>query len=195
MKRLAIVVALLLATAACSAEPEQLSGFVRDPLPDVSASSLPDASNGGADFAMRAPQGELLILYFGYTSCPDVCPTTLADLRSALRELGDEAAKVNVAMVTIDPERDTDEVITGYVQSFVPGAHGLRTAIPEDLREAADFFGADYGVSVDDEGTYEVFHTAHLYAIDDRGLLQVTWPFGTEPENLAADIGLLLEAE
>ena len=107
----------------------------------------------------------------------------------------DEAEKVNVAMATIDPERDTDEVITGYVQSFIPGAHGLRTDIPEDLREAADVFGADYGVSVDDEGTREVFHTAHLYAIDDRGLLQVTWPFGTEPESLATDIGLLLEAE
>ena len=195
MRKLAIVVALLLAAAACSAEAEQLSGFVRDPLPDVSAASLPDASNAGADFAMQAPQDEILILYFGYTSCPDVCPTTLADLRSALRELGDEAEKVNVAMATIDPERDTDEVITGYVQSFIPGAHGLRTDIPEDLREAADVFGADYGVSVDDEGTREVFHTAHLYAIDDRGLLQVTWPFGTEPESLATDIGLLLEAE
>jgi protein SCO1/2 len=195
MRRFAIIFALLLSVAACSAEPEQLSGFVRDPLPDVSAASLPDAGNGGADFAMRAPADELLILYFGYTSCPDVCPTTLADLRSALRELGDGAEKVTVAMATIDPERDTAEVITGYVQSFIPGAHGLRTDIPEDLREAADIFGADYGVSIDDEGIYEVFHTAHLYAIDDQGLLQVTWPFGTEPENLAADIGILLEGE
>lgn len=195
MRRLATAVALALFAVACSAEPAALSGFVRDPLPDVSVASLPDASNSGADFTMRAPANELLILYFGYTSCPDVCPTTLADLRSALRELGDESEKVTVAMATIDPERDTPEVITRYVQSFIPGAHGLRTDIPEDLRAAADVFGADYGVSVDDEDKYEVFHTAHLYAIDDQGLLQVTWPFGTEPENLAADIGILLEDE
>ncbi len=195
MKKLAIVGALVLLAAACSDEPAQLSGFVRDPLPDVSAASLPDASNGGADFAMRAPQDEILILYFGYTSCPDVCPTTLADLRSALRDLGDDAEKVTVAMATIDPERDTDEVITGYVQSFIPGSHGLRTTDPEDLRDAADFFGADYGVSTDDDGKYEVFHTANLYAIDDGGLLQVTWPFGTEPENLTTDIEILLETK
>ena len=195
MKKFAAALSFVVALAACSTEPAQLSGFVRDPLPDVSAASLPDASNGGIDFAMRAPTDELLLLYFGYTSCPDVCPTTLADLRAALRELGDDSEKVNVAMVTIDPERDTDEVITGYVQSFIPGAHGLRTAVADDLRAAADVFGADYGVSVDDEGKYEVFHTANLYAIDDQGLLQVTWPFGTESENIAADLELLLEAE
>ena len=193
MRKYAALLALALSVAACSSEPAQLSGFVRDPLPDVSAASLPDVSSGEGNLTMRAPQDEILLLYFGYTSCPDVCPTTLADLRSALRDLGETATKVNVAMATIDPERDTDEVITGYVQSFIPEAHALRTTDPDELRAAADVFGADYGVSVDDEGKYEVFHTANLYAIDDEGLLQVTWPFGTEPESIAADIELLLE--
>ncbi len=189
------MIAFVLGAAGCSAEPAQLSGFVRDPLPDVSTASLPDVSSGGAAFTMQAPENELLLLYFGYTACPDVCPTTLADLKSALRDLGDQAEKVNVAMVTIDPERDTDEVITGYVQSFIPAAHALRSTDPDELRAAADYFGADYGVSVDDEGKYEVFHTANVYAIDDGGLLQLTWPFGTEPENIAADIEILLETE
>ncbi len=195
MRRLGIVIAFVLAAAGCSAEPAQLSGFVRDPIPDVSTASLPDVSSGGASFTMQAPEDELLLLYFGYTACPDVCPTTLADLRSALRDLGDQADKVNVAMVTIDPERDTDEVITGYVQSFIPAAHALRSTDPDELRAAADYFGADYGVSVDDDGKYEVFHTANVYAIDDGGLLQLTWPFGTEPESIAADIEILLETE
>ena len=195
MKRLIVfAAAVALAAAGCSSEPEELSGFVRDPLPNVASASLPDVSNGGADFAMRAPEGEVLILYFGYTSCPDVCPTTLADLKSALREAGDTAEKVNVAMATIDPDRDTDDVITGYVQSFIPGAHALRTDSEEELRAAADTFGADYGVTVTDEGVHEVFHTAHLYAIDDAGLLQVTWAFGTEPENIARDLEILLSA-
>ena len=96
-------------------------------------------------------------------------------------------------MVTIDPDRDTDEILTGYVQSFIPGAHGLRSGDPVELRAAADVFGADYDVSVNDEGDYDVTHTAHLYAIDDEGLLQVTWAFGTEPEAIATDLEILLE--
>jgi protein SCO1/2 len=195
MRRLVVGLSLVLLAAGCSSEPAQLSGFVRDPLPDVSVASLPDVSSDGVDLSMRAPEGEILLLYFGYTSCPDVCPTTLADLRTALRQIGDTATRVNVAMATIDPERDTDEVITGYVQSFIPGAHALRTDSPDELRAAANVFGADYGVSEDDDGKYDVFHTANLYTIDDVGLLQVTWPFGTEPESIAADLEILLEAE
>ena len=195
MTRLVVLVAAFaLLTAGCSSEPDELSGFVRTPLPDVGAASLPDAANGGVDLAMQAPEGEVLILYFGYTACPDVCPTTMADLRAALREVGDDAEKVNVAMATIDPERDTDEVITRYVQSFIPGAHALRTDSEQELRAVTDVFGADYGVSVADDGTYEVFHTAHLYAVDDAGLLQVTWAFGTEPESIARDLEILLSA-
>lgn len=196
MRRIpALIAAGALIVAGCSSEPEELSGFVRTPMPNVASASLPDVSNGGAAFKMQAPAGEILILYFGYTSCPDVCPTTLADLRSALREAGDNADSVNVAMATIDLERDTDEVITGYVQSFIPEAHALRANGEDELRAAADTFGADYGVTVTEEGKYEVFHTAHLYAIDDAGLLQVTWAFGTEPESIARDLGILLSAE
>jgi len=196
MKRIVAITALLsVLGAACSSSPQELSGFVRDPLPSMLEASLPDASGGGADFLMRAPEGDVLIVYFGYTSCPDVCPTTLADLRSALRELGDDADRVTVAMATIDPGRDTDEIITGYVQSFVPTAHALRSAEDESLRAAADVFGADYGVTINDEGEYEVIHTAHLYAIDDAGLLQVTWAFGTQPEAITNDLQILLRSE
>ncbi|MCP4964289.1 MAG: SCO family protein [bacterium] len=196
MKRLlAVIIVLGLIAAACSSEPEELAGFVRSPLPSVLEASLRDATAGGADFEMRAAENDLLLVYFGYTACPDVCPTTLADVRSALRELGDDADRVQLAMATIDPDRDTDEIITGYVQSFVPSAHGLRAGDAESLRAAADVFGADYGVTTTEEGDYEVIHTAHLYAVDDKGLLQVTWAFGTEPENIAADIRILLRSE
>lgn len=195
MKRIVAAVALLiLLAAACSSEPEELAGFVRTPLPSMLEASLPDAGAGGAEFEMRAPEGELLLVYFGYTACPDICPTTLADVKSVLRDLGDDADRVTVAMATVDPDRDSDEIITAYVQSFVPAAHGLRTGDPDTLRAAADVFGADYGVTITDEGVYEVVHTAHLYAIDDAGLLQVTWAFGTEPEVIAKDIQLLLRA-
>ncbi len=189
------MIAVTLVVAGCSSEPEELSGFVRTPAPNVASASLPDVSNGGTDFAMQAAAGEILILYFGYTSCPDVCPTTLADLRSALGEAGDIADRVQVAMATVDLERDTDEVLTGYVQSFIPDAHALRANGDDELRAAAEAVGADYDVTVTEDGKYEVFHTALLYAIDDAGLLQVTWAFGTEPESIARDLGILLSAK
>ncbi len=196
MKRIVAAVAVLsLLAAACSSEPEELAGIVRTPAPSMLAASLPDASAGGVPFEMRAPAGDILLVYFGYTACPDVCPTTLADLRSAFRQIGDDAEQVTVAMVTIDPERDTDDIITGYVQSFVPSAHALRETDPESLRAAADVFGADYGVTITDEGVYEVIHTAHVYAIDDEGLLQVSWAFGTESETIASDLQILLRSE
>jgi protein SCO1/2 len=194
MKKLVAVLAVLgLLAGSCSSEPEELSGFVRTPLPSVADISLPDGSNGGAPFQMVAPEGELLLVYFGYTECPDVCPTTLADVRKALRELGDDAEKITLAMETIDIERDTEEIISAYVQSFVPDAHGLRAPDDATLRAAADTFGADYSVVINDEGKYEVGHTAHTYAVNDQGQILVTWAFGTEAEVMAQDIRLLLK--
>jgi protein SCO1/2 len=193
MRKLLAVLALLsLAATSCSSEPEELSGFVRDPLPSVAHIALPDGGADGEPFNMVAPEGELLLVYFGYTECPDICPTTLADLKKAFAQLGDDAERLTLAMETIDIERDTDDIITAYVQSFIPDAHGLRARDDETLRAAADTFGADYSVEITDEGVYEVMHTAHTYAVNDEGLILVTWAFGTEPETIAQDIRLLL---
>jgi protein SCO1/2 len=194
MRKLVIALALLsIIAASCSSEPEELSGFVRSPLPSVADVVLPDVSEGGVPFEMRAPEGELLLVYFGYTACPDVCPTTLADLKKAFKELGDDAENVTLAMETIDIERDVDDLITAYVQSFIPDAHALRAPDDETLRAAADAFGADYGVTVSDDGVYDVIHTAHTYAVNDQGQILVTWAFGTEAELIAKDIKLLLK--
>lgn len=139
MTRLAgLLTVIALLVASCGGDDAQLAGSVRTPLPELGGLALPDASRDGAPLAMRAPDRGLLIVYFGYTSCPDVCPTTLADLRKAFGELGDDAARVEVAMATVDPARDTDEVITNYVQSFIPGAHGLRTEDDALLSSVAD---------------------------------------------------------
>jgi protein SCO1/2 len=184
-----VVVALMLAS--CAPAPHELSGFIRTPAPEVSTVSLPDVSSGGDEFRFSAPSGGILLVYFGYTSCPDVCPTTLADVRKALGELGSDADRVSLAMATVDPVRDTDQVLTSYVQTFVPGSHALRTEDDDALRAAASVFGADYDVS-SVGGDVEVVHTGSLYAVDDTGVLRVTWPFGTRWEDLAADLELLL---
>lgn len=193
MRRLGAVMALVLLAAACGQQDDTLTGFVREPLPNVADTSLPDVSRSASDFPMRAVDGEVLLVYFGYTSCPDVCPTTLADIRTALGKLAaGEADKVSLAMATIDPTRDTDDVITGYVQTFVPDAHALRTTDDELLRSVTDAFGASYGVTITEDGEYEVSHTGQLYAIDAAGHLLVTWPFGITPDDLAHDIEILL---
>jgi protein SCO1/2 len=193
MRRLIVAIALVsLVATSCGSDTDQLSGFVRTPLPSVADVSLPDGGAGGAPFVMKADPGKLLLVYFGYTSCPDVCPTTLADLKTALASLGDDADRVTVAMETIDIERDTDAIITSYVQSFIPGAHGLRATDDASLRSAADAFGANYKVTKDEDGYYEVQHTALMYVVDEQGLIQVTWPFGTAPQSIASDIRILL---
>ncbi len=195
MKRFIAFAALTgLLAAACSSGPGELAGFVRSPLPDVSANQLPDVSAGGSPFAMKASTDKLLLIYFGFTNCPDVCPTTLADIRKALRELGDDAESIELAMATVDPDRDTDEILSGYVQSFVPGSHALRTTDPDLLLSVATAFGAGYEVTTNAEGDIEVVHTAHVFVVDDAGLIQVTWPFGTLPDDMVNDLEILLDA-
>lgn len=170
-----------------------LAGIERAPAPDVSAVALPDASAGGRPFATLADDGALLLVYFGYTSCPDVCPTTLADVRAARHDLGDDADLVDLAMVTIDPARDTGDVLRAYVQTFVPRAHALRTEDQQALRDAADAYGADYAVAAGPSGQPEVSHTGSLYVVDDTGRLVLQWPFGTSAADMAADLAHLLD--
>ena len=183
------------ALAACgSSEDTELRGLQRLPLPDVGDVSLPDATANGTDFTFTADDGKVLLVHFGYTSCPDVCPTTLVDVRAALGQLGDDADRIDLAMATIDPARDTGELLTGYVQTFVPGSHALVTTDDARLARAADAFGVSYGVELDDDGKPEVFHSGFLYAVDDQGALQVSWPFPTPPEDYAHDLRILLKA-
>ncbi|MDV7390488.1 SCO family protein, partial [Arthrospira platensis SPKY1] len=85
----------------------ELAGYRRDPAPVVGDLTLPDVGNGGEEFAIRAEPGEILAVYFGYTNCPDFCPTTLSDLRLATRRIDPALAeRVDLAMITVDPDRD-----------------------------------------------------------------------------------------
>jgi len=196
----AVVVAATAVAAGCGGggaggeATVELGGWVREPLPEVGMVELPEVGNGGAPLSMRAPADGLLLVYFGFASCPDVCPTTLADVGEALEVLGDDAGRVEVAFVTVDPDRDAPDTLEDYLGFFVGDAgRALRTEDPEVLRAAADRFGAAYEYGVDDKGRVEVSHTAHLYAVDPVGRLLVTWPFGVEPGVLAADMAVLLD--
>jgi protein SCO1/2 len=192
-RRLAFgVAATVLALASCGGGDRELVGYTNDPAPQVDAVALPDVSQGGEPFTLRAQPGGLLVVYFGYTNCPDVCPTTMADLRAALRQLGDDADRVDAAMVTIDPDRDIP-VLADYVGSFIEGGHALATDVPDDLRAVANSFGVTYLVESNAAGEIDVVHSPYLYVVDDAGQLALTWQFGVAADDLAGDLEQLLE--
>jgi protein SCO1/2 len=186
---IAAVGALVL--AACGGESRQLAGYSVEPVPDVGGIALPDLTNDGDDFTLRAEPRKILLVYFGYTNCPDFCPNTMANVKLARQQL-DDPAELELAMVTVDPARDLD-TLAGYVTSFLPDAHALGTADDAALTRAASAFGATYLVSSDASGEVEVAHTTFLYAVDETGHVVLAWPFGVSSDDLAADIDQLLD--
>lgn len=177
--------------AAPNATP--LVGYALQPPTVVKDLSLPDATSG-SPFTYQAPAGQLIIAYFGYTNCPDVCPTSLAAIKQALIRIGaDRAAKVHVAMATVDPSRDTGDVLTPYVQSFVANGSALRTTTDADLRKVADRFGVEYSVTTTAEGKIEVVHTGSMYIVDDQGVIADVLAFGVSPADIANDLTILLD--
>jgi len=204
--RAATIVALaLLGTTACGGgggddaagggsvgQPDELTGYRRDPAPFVGDFSLPDLAAGGEEVPLRAEPGGLLLVYFGYTNCPDFCPTTLSDAKLARQRLPEaDAGRVRVAMVTVDPGRDLP-VLADYVGSFFDDGLALGTDDDRVLAKIAAPFGVGYEVRETADGT-EVDHTTSLYAVDDAGELVLTWPFGVSIDDLAADLTVLLD--
>jgi protein SCO1/2 len=181
------------ALTACGGDDDdssELAGYRIEPVPEVAGVALPDLTDGGADFSFQADPGKLLVVYFGYTNCPDFCPSTMANVKLARQQL-DDPDRVDVAMVTIDPGRDLD-VLPAYVASFVPDAHALGTDDFERLDRAAAPFGVSYEVKQAADGEIEVSHTTSLYAVDDAGRVVLTWPFGVTIDQLAGDLAQLL---
>jgi len=174
-----------------------LPGGARD-LRDVSGLTLIDYSEdpGGEEFAVKASPGRLLLVYFGYLSCPDVCPLTMADTANALHRMGEQADRVEVAFVTVDPDRDTGDRLRSYMEHFFPEGHrhGLRPRGEEDLSKAEYLFAMRYDIPPHEPGEfYAVSHTGSTYVVDDRGRLVWEWPFGTTAEQIAAVLGALLD--
>lgn len=174
-----------------------LAGAVRTPPLEVAGVQLPDATDPAVVHPLRAPAGELYLVYFGYTSCPDVCPTTMSDISVALADLADGLEeRVTVAMVTLDPERDSGEVLTGYLGHFFDRSLALRTTDPAVLAAATDAFGVQWEVEDHPPGEpYAVAHTAVTYVVDDTGTVAVEWPFGFDSRSMTADLAVLLEEE
>ena len=184
--------------AACSSDTdaaEPFSGYTRSPAADVSSVSIPAVGGGGGDSFVPVP-GSLRLVFFGFTSCPDVCPTTLSDLRRGIAGLdAGDRERVGVDVVTVDPARDLPEVLDAYVRGFLPDATTHRTDDPDLLRRSADAFGVDYSVRTRPDGTPEVSHSGDVLVVDDTGTVVLAWPRGTGSSRITGDLERLLQGE
>ncbi len=180
--------------ATTTAVPGEFSGYVRTPLVDVSSVTLPTVDDTPVE--MVADPGGLLLVFFGYATCPDICPMTLTLLKSAVAQQdAADRKRVQVAMITIDPTRDTPEDFGAYLAQYFPEGLALRTDEPADLRATADAFGANYEIRMTQEGEREVSHSDDTYVVDDTGKIILTWSYGLSPEAVTADLGRLLAGD
>lgn len=137
-------------------------------------------------------KGKVVVVFFGFTQCPDVCPTTMAELAEVKRSLGADGDKVQGIFVSVDPERDTPELLKAYVTNFDPSFVALR-GTPEETKAAAREFKVFYNkVPGKTEGSYSVDHTAGSYLFDPQGKVRLFTRYGSGAQALASDIKALL---
>jgi protein SCO1/2 len=191
-RTMAFVAALALALAGCGGDAPKFMAS------DVTGTTL------GRDFALidhnGKPRtladfrGKAVVLFFGYTQCPDFCPTTLSELAEAMKQLGPDASRVQVLFVTVDPERDTPQLLKEYVPAFDPtfiGLTGDAAAIERTAKEFKVLYRKQPGST---PGSYTMDHSAGTFIFDPNGRLRVYVGYGQGPEVFAHDIRELLRA-
>ena len=186
------VLALSLVMAACG----QSYQFKGTPYPEGQVA--PDfqlTAEDGSTFRLSDERGKVVLMFFGYTSCPDICPTTLAEAKQVLDGLGQQIDQVDFLFITVDPERDTPEKLASYTDIFHPAILGL-TGDPDTLATVRD----GYGVTAIREETpdsalgYIVNHTARIFLVDPQGDLRLSYGFSTPPADIVADVEHLVES-
>lgn len=184
-----VLILIMMALAGCAASP-QLKGTVIEPPKAAPDFTLTDEQ--GQPFTLSEQQGKVTVLFFGFTSCPDICPAELANLAAATRQLGDDAQAVQVALISLDPERDTVERLGQYVTAFHPSFKGLRgdTATIDPIVK-------DYGVYYERRDLpesalrYTIDHSGFVYVIDKAGQWREVLAHGTPVEDIVADLRAL----
>ena len=151
-------------------------------------------SESGEPMQLSDLQDKVVLIFFGYTTCPDVCPTTLAEARTILNDLGSDAQDVTFLFVTVDPARDTPEKLAAYTDAFHPGIIGL-TGEPDQLAPVYDEFGvlAERVEAPDSALGYLMNHTSRMFLVDQQGNLRLSYRYGTPPEDIVNDVKHLLK--
>ncbi|MBU3627801.1 SCO family protein [Polynucleobacter sp. AP-Reno-20A-A9] len=174
------------------------------PKPEFKNIDITGSTAFGKDFSLVDPdgkvrtladfKGKVVVMFFGYTQCPDICPTTLTEMQQVMTLLGPQSDKVQVLFVTVDPERDTAEILKQYVPAFDPRFLGLRPADEAALEKVTKDFKIYYKkVPGSKPGSYTMDHTAGSYAFDPEGHLRLYIKHAQGPETLAHDLKELLE--
>lgn len=148
----------------------------------------------GKPRALADFRGKVVLVIFGYTNCPDICPTSLAAGAEALRQLGDEARQVQVVFVTVDPKRDTAEVLSQYVTAFDPtfvGLTGDAGAVEKVTKDFKVYASAREGRT---PGQYTVDHSGQMFALDRQGKPRLMFAPNVAPQAMAADLRILLRS-
>jgi protein SCO1/2 len=194
---------LLLLAAACALT---VSLAACDKLPGKQKASFQNTDVTGLDYAkgfaltdhtgkprtLADFKGKAVVVFFGYTQCPDVCPTTMAEMASVMQKLGPLADQVQVLFITLDPERDTQELLANYVPAFDKRFIGLR-GTPEQTAQTAKEFKVFYSkVPGTDPGSYTIDHTAGSYVFDRDGRLRLFIRHGQGPDPIVHDLRQLL---
>lgn len=184
------LVAALFVLAACG--QDALQGTRYDPV--IAAPEFEGEGSNGQPFQVSDLRGKVVLLFFGYTFCPDICPTTLARMVQVYKQLGDQAQDVAVVLASLDPERDTPERLAEYVTAFHPGFIGVH--IPAERLEEVK---KDYGVfaekrvvdASESAAGYLIDHTGWVYVIDPKGSLREVFALDATPNQIAADAAAL----
>ena len=194
MKRWIIGAAFVLALAGCQpdAPPPTFQATDITGVPFAGDFTLTD--HNGQVRTLSDFKGKVVAVFFGYIHCPDVCPTTLSDFARALDSLGSDAERVQVIFVTVDPQRDTPDLLKQFVPAFNPGFLGMFTD-DQSLRELAKEFKIVYQKSaVKGADDYLIDHSAGTYVYDPKGRLRLLVPYGSQPESIAQDLKTLLSS-
>jgi len=182
--------ALSAALAACSAEKPAFKAIDITGATYAQQLDLPDVS--GQKRSLADFKGKVTIVFFGYAQCPDVCPGTLVEIADARQKLGADGAKVQPVFVTVDPERDTAQVLKEYVAGFGPDVVALRGDL-EQTQAAAKAFKVFFAkVPGKEAGSYTIDHTAGAYVFDREGRVRLFVRYGSGTEALVHDLKLLL---
>jgi protein SCO1/2 len=192
MRALLAAIAAAMLLAACSPEAPTFKGA--DITGAAFGRELALADHHGKARTLADFRGKAVVIFFGYTQCPDVCPTALSALAEAMRRLGPDAARVQVLFVTIDPERDTADLLSRYVPAFHPSFLGLRGDAEATARVAKEFKVIYQKVPGQTPDTYTMDHSAGLYLFDPQGRLRVFESHGQGAEAIAHDLAQLLRS-
>ncbi|MGE8494156.1 SCO family protein [Comamonas sp.] len=170
---------------------------------DFNAIDLTGSKEYGQDFSMPDQHGQrrsmadfkgkVVLVFFGFTQCPDVCPTTLGDLAAVKQKLGAKGDKLQVIFASVDPSRDTPEILKAYLANFDPSFLALRGSDEETAKMAKDFKVYYKRVEGQTPGSYTMDHTAGDYIFDPQGRLRLYSRYGTPVETLAKDIEQLID--